>query len=485
MELLVKLALLLAAAPLAFLLYRPLTQFRVLRILVISGHALILTGLTLFVFNQSGWRWTEEISLLSETRKSAADTGIIHYINRNFVLVDVAKHRELIDDNQEDPDYHAHLAVVDHQKLEILLRILCDQQNWIDRAIIDIDLNSMPYDSSMEADLRCLSGGEKLILTRDPDDSMRYVHRPEIYANVREDSYDDYLVSHSIFRGSMYSLPYLLYLRQHPNRHVRQVWKDRLVQEYGDQRSRFIVSPFIPKFALTKDEFLTGDTKPSNPDLPPDSNSSKSSQRIYSLGEFALPINKAIFVKELQTRKRLGLNNNILIGTYSGNSDDLHETLYGPMHGPTIILNILYAMEQGQDQISWAYVMLLIAGFATITFVLFNQGMGIAMLPSKWLTWFNPRTTAERNSDSIVWRLLIALFYLPIYYFFTEEVFLPLILLLTFLCSWLTGHSINILPLILYFAVLKGAFSYARKIFGPGKPIPADGRQIKEITQNA
>lgn len=78
----------------------------------------------------------------------------------------------------------------------------------------------------------------------------------------------------------------------------------------------------------------------------------------------------------------------IIIGDLD-NRVDIHKTIYGDMLGPVILLNAFLALENGDNQITWYFLLFLLCSYMLISYVCFRQvdileGWLFRWLP-KWL----------------------------------------------------------------------------------------------------
>ena len=131
-------------------------------------------------------------------------------------------------------------------------------------------------------------------------------------------------------------------------------------------------------------------------------------------------------------------NKMIIIGDFVSN--DMHETVVGKMSGPLLLLNAYYALEHGDNIISWGFWLLLIFGFFILSFAIF--------LPPKVINIMVFSKEKEKINHFIITKILTN------------------ILSLSFIsvCSHLFfGIHLNILYLIFYMFVLQ---YLTRKVYG-------------------
>lgn len=62
----------------------------------------------------------------------------------------------------------------------------------------------------------------------------------------------------------------------------------------------------------------------------------------------------------------------IIVGDLD-NQVDVHKTIYGDMLGPVILLNAFLAIENGDNQITWYFILFLLCGYTLISYVCFRQ----------------------------------------------------------------------------------------------------------------
>src|SRR5690606_28087216 len=91
--------------------------------------------------------------------------------------------------------------------------------------------------------------------------------------------------------------------------------------------------------------------------------------------------NETRFVENLENRKKSGGRNFVFIGSFKSNSEDIHPTSYGELHGPVILLNIVYSLVKGQHTLSLWLIFLLLAGYGLINTILVHRCLKIPILP--------------------------------------------------------------------------------------------------------
>ena len=130
----------------------------------------------------------------------------------------------------------------------------------------------------------------------------------------------------------------------------------------------------------------------------------------------------------------------VFIGSFQDPENDVHNTVFGAMHGSVILLNIFYELQQGHHHVSLLYLVMLLAGFWYITRVLVRRAVRVQP---------EPEPTASGNWLGRVFDFLRFLYR----FVFEEERHVWLLLILVILADLIFGHIINIMGLAIYLVV--------------------------------
>lgn len=86
----------------------------------------------------------------------------------------------------------------------------------------------------------------------------------------------------------------------------------------------------------------------------------------------------------------------IIIGDLD-NGMDMHKTIYGNMLGPVILMNAFLALENGDNQITWYFILFLLCSYVLISYVCFRQVDILEGWLFRWLPRWLPIPTYMRE----------------------------------------------------------------------------------------
>ena len=139
MEIIIKILSFLLAAPIVFLLVRySLLRSRKARLIILFSHAVILTILTVFLFNKPFWNWSNQTGLIQSVSTDEEHQEAYKYIWDNFVLVDNSFDKELILNPEGDEEDSTTLTITSRRKLAAFLQLLNSNSKLVDMVMVDI-----------------------------------------------------------------------------------------------------------------------------------------------------------------------------------------------------------------------------------------------------------------------------------------------------------------------------------------------------------
>jgi len=117
----------LIAAPVVFLLAKPLKNIKWFRYLFIFCHAIFLTYLTIFSFNQPSWRWAEQKSILDKLSNTDNDKGY-EFVRNNFLLIDNSFDKVLVPNPEGDESDSTSIVLTNRKSLTSFLKIVNEEK---------------------------------------------------------------------------------------------------------------------------------------------------------------------------------------------------------------------------------------------------------------------------------------------------------------------------------------------------------------------
>jgi hypothetical protein len=473
MEIVLKFLIFVFLAPLFFLAAGILFKSKIARITLCILHSILLTIASIFLFTQPWWRWADQAEYIKADASLEIDTAAYRFISDNFILIDNARDKELIIHPDGTRNDSSKLVITNRSVFKKFLELTdsCETNGLIDLVVIDIKT-----DSFYKPFLRHLSAKKKLLLSIDPGEREEGPLKGDnLYGDITEIGNDGRFISHKLKRPQYYSLPFKLFFEMnHITNKKFWVWNNLIS---GERNGKFFLAnnTFFPRFYLTNEKILTSRLFPFKDPAGIDNMAEleTTTKNHYYLGQTISDRQKAIFLKTLSDRKLQGKKNILFIGSFTSTSEDLHETAYGPLHGPVILLNILYALQKGQHHITLLFLVLLVLFYFLITLTLINTSLKPNSPKTTRIKNFRSRLLEIANKSnheipqnmggklSLTVKKVFALIYWTFDCFLFEELHFVLLFLMVFVVKSLTGNMINALSLLLYFGVMTISLRYA------------------------
>lgn len=474
-----KILFLLVAGSVIFIFAGPIKNVKWFRHLFIGLHAVFLTYCTLFIFNRPEWRWAEESGLLEKVSNTESKKAY-EFTRNNFLLIDNSFDKMLLPNPEGDESDSTALVVTNRRTLANFLHLLNEQSANVDLVIVDLGFNNKTSDDSLlKAEMLKLYAENKIILSLDPGhtETIRMIENPRAYGNISEKGKKNLFTSHSIFNDGYYSLPYRVYCILGNKTPGKLFFQNKLFREKSIiRRSGIAVNTFFPEFRMANETLLRGQEVGSTNSVLDnlEEGSVVDSRTYYYLSQPLSDLGKTEFVNNLQQRKKGGKKNVIFIGAFASPDEDIHQTFYGNLHGATIILNIIFSMQEKSHILRFSYVFFLLLGYWVLSLVLFYKGLGIEYRwPERLKVTFNP-LSKKNKSDSVVknkpkkdpvleW--LKTPFSFIVNYLFVKELPITLLVLFSAFTLWIFGQWPNILPLLIYITGVKASLDfYVKKV---------------------
>ena len=262
MEIIIKILSFLLAAPIVFLLVRySLLRSRKARLIILFSHAVVLTILTVFLFNKPFWNWSNQTGLIQSDSTDEEHEEAYKYIWDNFVLVDNSFDKELILNPEGDEEDSTTLTITSRRKLAAFLHLLNSNSKLVDMVMVDIGFDlETEEDSLLQQQLLKLSAENKLLLSFVPFRNKILRLPAHVYGHVVEEGSDKLFVSHTIKQNDHYSLPYKLYSYLNGLHAGEPFFFKSMIRETDSAKdeSHNISNTFFPDFFITDEERLKG-----------------------------------------------------------------------------------------------------------------------------------------------------------------------------------------------------------------------------------
>jgi hypothetical protein len=447
----------LISAPLVYILLPILINNKGWRIGVILIHALLLTAFTLFVFNEPGWRWSEQVDFIrSFGTKNENSIAAYSFVKNNFLLIDNSFDKQLIPDPEGDEEANTNIIVTDRQKLADFLHFIYDHKDLVGFVVVDIGfIDSSKSDFLLYQALVDLYAEEKILISYSSagENNKVFHFNGRIYGDVHEEVNEGIYVSHLIKRKEYFSLPYKMYGQLNGLRNASTFFGERLIRETDSAgRSAWVLNRFEPEFSIIDEEKLRSRSTRENSFSVRLGESEEKTTNYYKLGETITPTGSTDLLYNLQQRRELGQKNNFLLGAFASPSDDIHQTPYGALHGTTILLNVLYQLQQHKHYLSWTFVGILFISFCLISLLLVYIGVGIPLKINFVPRLFNKKLNSEKKekkSKAKGLRLFSAL-----WYYAREELHFLLLFILLFFVNRFSNHLVNGFSLLVYLGIV-------------------------------
>lgn len=444
-----------------------LHQIKWFRWAIIVTGALILTYATIFIFSKpsSDWAETDQKRIVTETTES--DFAPYKYVWSNFILVDNSFDKTLIPNVEFDSADSLNYSITDRRKLSLFFELLDQNKDLIDFAVCDIGFTlSSPHDTALKKQLDRLIKEDKILFSGTPDRSNQTLTFPDsVCGNAIEQVYNRQFSTHFLLQQGKESLPYKIYRKMNHVSLGKQYLQGKLAKEQDSLgRTYWLANPFFPAFAITNESLLLYREGAEESNDLRDHEAETHDLPLFHVGETLSESGAARFQENLRTRKKLGMRNIVFLGSFTSPDEDIHQTVYKSLHGPVILLNILYALTNQKHHLSTLPILLLFFGFLAINAFLIHRSLQIHVMNS-WSNKILPSInisyrinyTGKTKAAAVLFSLLQLIVsgvgaFLEFLLF--EEPHFTLLFALAWFVSAKTGMVVNILFLISYYGTV-------------------------------
>lgn len=450
------------------------------QVLLLSGFSFLLSVFCLVFANQPGWIDKDTFEKFkpwdNDNTKFEGREDPYAFIARHFVLLDNSFSKKQVPATGSTYGKDALVPITDRGKLTRVLNLLNSHEDLFDLVILDMALKDRTGDDKgLIVELNKLQDKGKLLLSCNSSDV-----RPDItnfpestYGNVREEGNERTFTSHRIVdsEGKL-SLPYQLYRHYKgldlPRTHLFSTLLDERKDSIFTERC---INTFITKFDISVEERLF------TPAPLTIGNSLYAPMPIQLMHQAATEEGSDDLLYDLQQRRRSKDFTAVFIGAFLGPDEDVHQTMYGPMHGPVMILNNFTGLVQGQHHLSYLGIFLLSFAFFIIHYVATAQIVGNPEepLPTKWLggllkageqrghQWLYSSFRVTWMNGKFPFRMVFWLCrfgYLGIVFLFVEQLSVLLLVILFIAIFLLYNTILNLTILLLYFLAYQQILLY-------------------------
>jgi len=354
-------------------LLAPRRYWHQLPMVIFLGLALSLASL--FFINKSTWVDSDEtdaMMAINWIRPVPVESEAYKFISDNFLFIDNSFNKTLVPyDEGTDGDSTA-VPVTNRQALLTLVQLLNKQSSLVDLVICDIAFKDGSLrDQALKKEFDSLYNKQKLLLSYNPADQKQKILNfpPAAYGNVREESNDFTFISYSIHaKDQPFSLAYLMYARYSHITHTDILAGNSILVEHKAGHRFVCMNKFLLDFHLTDEQRLYNNLQ-SQPVGHSNTIQPLAGMPAQNLGFIVTPQGQTILTSEMRQRKLNHLENIVFIGSFNSPDEDVHNTVYGRLHGPTIILNAFYGLIRLQHHVSILIFLFLWLGFILIHFI--------------------------------------------------------------------------------------------------------------------
>lgn len=468
MELFTKLLFLLIA-PIFLLVAPKLLRSYKFRMTAIFLHTIFLLLLTITVFNRPSWGWETQKELVNTIQSDKKEA--YKFIQDNFILIDNSFDKILIPYEEGSDGDSTVRPITNRRMLGELFTILNEQIKEIDFVVLDMGFDAFTEDDVyLNNEFVKLNAQGKLLTAEATGlyDYNVFSFDKDFAGNVKQYAPEGYMTIHSIFQNKKSSLPYLVYAKMEGIKYGAPFLFNTFFWEKSSVRNGLVSNHFFPSFKLTNESRMIENGEQISEGVA--SEREFKFMHSYFLSELSTADQKRAFADNMKTRKQLALKNIVFIGSFRSDLEDLHHTSFGPLHGPVIILNTVYALFEGQHFMSWFLLLLLLIGYFLINFIMVYRCLGIPFfkhfIKINYLTVVSEKPKYSdgywKNVSNKISLRLIDTLKMIVDFLFVEELHLVLLIIFVVLINIFTGNTINALALVLYFGIISTSLRYFR-----------------------
>jgi len=386
-----------------------------IKIVAVSiANAVFMLILSLFLLSQPVIKSDEKELIKNTTWLKEKVLGKDKPPKDDFLFVNIAFNKELIDKLDVDGLPIGNQAITDRNKLAKLFSILNkkpDNQKFILCDVLFID--DSPNDTLLAAEIQ-----------KFPNIVIPYVQNitPKFAVNqglVEYTAVGDFFVKYKLqLDDSLKSLPLVMYEKLHQTTMQEGNW-------FYSLDNQTVFNNFILNLRITKGDLL--DTNKIYP--------------VISLSELLQLSDNDVLA---QTKNRI-----VVIGDFSDIKNDYHKTVVGPMPGALILLNAYLALTKRDNKVPFLLSPVLLLGFFLVSLLVFYP----VNVFEKFSSLITSKIPNAKLADYIVGFLSYA----------------TLLSIISIGCFLLFNMHLNVLYLTTYIYGLEKVIEFVRKRFMPTK----------------
>ncbi len=301
-------------------------------------HSFFLTAISIYLLNLP-YIYEDELYLVQATSiiKKLLARKQDKPDRKRFLFVNVAWEKQLVDKLDEEGFPLGNQAITDREKIAKFLRRINKKPTNHKYLLCDINfIDPSDDDAELQHEFNQL---KNYIVSYTPsignDDSNAILNANKAVAGYETYNVDKFIKFKLIQTDSLKSIP----LKMYEDLHQKKMEIGTYFFRIGN---KFVLNSFIVDFKIWSYDL---------------SENSEYKYDIINLGDFEFLPDSAL--------KKLTNNRIIVIGDYDLN--DVHETIYGRMSGPLILLNTFLALENEDNVISPFFVLYLFICFFLIS----------------------------------------------------------------------------------------------------------------------
>lgn len=419
---------------------------------LICGLFIVL--ITLFVINQSGLVAVEQTEFIQwptlSKKLSGEALAAKEWAESKFIFIDDSYSNQLIRKPKSNKLGNSTITITNRNELAGLFNFLKKNDSLTDMVLCDIYLDQpADNDDSLRAILSEPAIEAKLVMAKNSSrlNTNRFATlNDSVYGIINEKGTEDgpLFATYSPLSSRGNSFSYRVYQKLNHNL-ARPTFFGLCVKEITSNKPTKIgLSSYIPIMRLTNEEDLYGNAEN-------ETQGSASDFNYFELGDLDNEANQDLFKQILGQRRKENKQNIIFIGSFKGEDIDIHNTYFGRLHGSTILLNLIYSLDQGDHLISFSYVLVLWLGLSAILFIMFRLSSDKSLISDK-LKKAKPKkkaTTGLKGFGQALCHILII-----------DSLHTWLLVIFALFTYWFCERILNCFALILLFQFIAAFFNY-------------------------
>lgn len=310
-----------------------------------SINTLICMLLTFWLLNRPTWNGAEMSLFQYTTLFKTLILGIEEKpAKKDFLFVDVSQDKQLVELLDNDGIPVGNLAITDREKLTELLNILAQKPKNQKMVLCDMMFDQKsPSDSALEVAMNKLPNLLlSYIFDGDKDTLMLPPFKKVKRGLANYETYDNTFLKFRLFyRDTLPTVPVKMYELLHNK-------KPQMGKFFNSLNERKILNHFVTNLRIRNYDLFDIDPK----------------QRYNWIGLGDL----LMFPDDIH---KICKDRIVIVGSFQ--NEDKHNTIYGDLAGPLILVNTYLALKNGDNIITVGWVIWLAIGFFGLSFFLFWQ----------------------------------------------------------------------------------------------------------------